>query len=106
MNHDDREYIAKAINYFWGDGTAAPHTVNQKAASVLYEALQEAQSCSAAMDLVPRPASSKPGLSYVIKQVAKIGKRVAARDTQLYEACRVQVARNYRSAIKLALMGL
>jgi len=106
VNHDEREYVATAINYFWGDGTTTPHAVNQQAASVLYEALQETQHCSASMDLVPRPVSGKPSLSSIVKQVAKVGKRIAIRDTQQYEICRLQVARNYRTEIQLALMGL
>ena len=106
MNHDEREHIAAVINYFWGQGTVSPHAVNDAAATVVYEALDEAQSCSSSMDLVPRPTSGKPGLSYIIKQVAKIGKRIAEGDTSVYEVCRLQVARNYRSEIQFALMGL
>lgn len=106
MNHDERAYIATVINYFWGQGTAAPHAVNEESAKVVYEALEESQSCSASMDLVPRPSSGKPGLSYIVKQIAKIGKRMAEGDTAVYEACRVQVARNYKSKIQFALMGL
>lgn len=106
MNHDEKAFIANAINYFWGPGTAQPHAVNDQAARVVYEALDETQSCSASMDLVPRPAASKPGLFYIIKQIAKVGKRLAEGDTAPYEACRVQVARNYKSEIQFALMGL
>lgn len=47
MNHDERAYIATVINYFWGQGTAAPHAVNEESAKVVYEALEESQSCSA-----------------------------------------------------------
>lgn len=106
MNLEEREHIATVINYFWGKGTATPPTVNEEAAKVVYGALDEARSCSAAMDLVPRPASAKPGLSYIVKQIAGIGKRMAEGDTTLYEACRVQVARNYKSEIQFALLGL
>lgn len=106
MNLDEREYIATVINYFWGTGTATPATVNEEAAKVVYDALGEARSCSASMDLVPRLSSGKAGISYIVKQIAKIGKRIAEGDAGLYEVCRVQVARNYKSAIQFALMGL
>lgn len=106
MNHDEREFIATAINFFWGKNTASPHEVNEQAAKVVYEALEETQSCSASMDLVPRPSSGKPGLAYIIKQIAKVGKSLSEGDTSPYEACRLQVARNYRSELQLALMGL
>ncbi len=106
MNLDEREHIATVINYFFGNDTATPATVNEQTAKVVYNALNEARSCSTSMDLVPRPSSGKAGISYVVKQVAKIGKRMAEGDTALYEACRVQVARNYKSAIQFALMGL
>tara|TARA_R110001599_G_scaffold177397_3_gene369628 strand:+ start:3705 stop:3884 length:180 start_codon:yes stop_codon:yes gene_type:complete len=57
-------------------------------AAIAYEALEEAQACSAAMDFAPRPASGRPGTGYIVKQVAKIGKRIASGDAQVYESCR------------------
>ncbi|WP_205624602.1 hypothetical protein [Marinobacter nanhaiticus] len=63
----------------------------------MYETLEESQSCYASMDLVPRPSSGKPGISYIVKQIAKIGKRMAEGDTAVYEDYRAQVDRSYKS---------
>lgn len=106
MNSEEREYIAVVINYFWGDGLAASHSVNDEAAKIVYFVLQEAQSCSASMDMVPSPATGKPGLKYIFKQLAKIGKNIAVGDTSVYESCRARVASLYKSKVKLALMGM
>ena len=106
MESDEREHISVVINYFWGEGTTSPESVNQGMAAIAYEALEEAQSCSAAMDLVPRPISGRPGIKHVIKQVAKIGKRIASGDTQIYETCRQRVAVNFRNKMEMAKQGL
>ena len=106
MNSEEREYIAVVINYFWGDGLAASHSVNDEAAEVVYFALKEAQSCSASMDMVPSPATGKPGLKYIAKQLAKIGKDIAVGDTPVYESCRARVASLYKSKVKLALIWI
>lgn len=106
MESDQREHISTVINYFLGEGTTSPESVNQGMAAIAYEALEEAQSCSAAMDFVPRPISGRPGGKYVIKQVAKIGKRIASGDTQIYETCRQRVAVNFRNKMELAKQGL
>lgn len=104
MNSQDREYIAAAVNYFW-PGLTQPHAVNENAARVLYEALSEAQSCSASMDLVPRPTYT-PGISYVVKEIAKVGQRIASGDAAVYNMCRDQVAANYKTYMQAALWGL
>jgi len=104
MNYDEREYVAAAINYFW-NGLAKPHTVNENAAKVLYEALAEAQSCTASIDLVPRP-TYKVSVTYIIKEVSKIGKRIMSGDVSIYNMCRDRVAVNYRTSMEEALLGL
>ncbi|WP_336366043.1 hypothetical protein [Marinobacter sp. C2H3] len=106
MDLDQREHLSVVINYFWGEGTTSPQAVNESMASVAYHALEEAQNCSAAMDLVPRPAAGRPGFKYIIKQVAKIGKRIASGDTKTYETCRQRVAINFRTQMELAKQGL
>ena len=106
MDSNDREHVSVVINYFWGEGTAQSHSVNENAAAVVYEALEEAQACSASMDLVPRPTYGLPSISYVVKEVAKIGIRIASDDTKIYEACRKQVANRFRIKIDMALQRL
>ena len=104
MNYDEREYVAAAVNYFW-KGLAKRHTGNENAAKVIYEALSEVQSCTASIDLVPRPTYTA-SISYIVKEVAKIGKRIMSGDTSAYNMCRDRVAVNYRTFMEEALMGL
>ncbi|TBW58108.1 hypothetical protein EZI54_04430 [Marinobacter halodurans] len=106
MDIYDREYISSLINYFWGEGTASPHSVNNRVAQVAYKALEEAQSCSASMDLVPRPSGVRPGISYIVKQLAKIGKRISSGDTSIYYVCKVQIIATYKAKIVMALKGI
>jgi len=58
------------------------------------------------MDLVPRPSAGVAGALYIASQVAMIGKRIASGDTGIYNACKNQVARNYKTEMTAALMGL
>ena len=105
MDLHDREYVSAVINYFWGQGTATPTTVNESAAEIAYEALEKANVCSNDMDLVPRPAYGALGPSYAVKQLAKIGKRIISGDSGIYNACKAAVGLGYKSAIQIALMG-
>lgn len=104
MQSDDREYVAAVINFFW-PGLAKPHSVNENSAKVMYEALTEAQSCTASIDLVPRPTYT-PSIDYIIKEIVKIGQRIISGDTSLYNTCRDQVSANYKTYIRAALWGL
>lgn len=106
MDYYDREYISAVINYFWGDGTASPQSVNERSAEVVYTAISEAQSCSASMDLVPRPSGGKPGISYIVKQIARIGKNIISGNTSVYHVCKVKISASYKSEITMALKGI
>lgn len=106
MDHSDREYVSAPINFFWGDGTASPESVNERSAEVVYTAVTESQSCSASMDLVPRPSGGKPGISYIVKQVAGIGKNIASGNSQTHYICKLLVSQNFRSEIHMALKGI
>lgn len=104
VNHEQREYVAAAVNYFW-NGLAKPHTVNENAAKVIYKALTEVQSCTASIDLVPRPTYTA-SISYIVKEVAKVEKRIVSGNTSAYHMCRDRVAVNYRTFMEAALMEL
>lgn len=106
MDYYDREYISAVINYFWGNGTASPQSVNERSAEVVYTAISEAQSCSASMDLVPRPSGGKPGISYIVKQIGKIGKNIISGNTSVYQVCKAKISASYRSEIIMALKGI
>jgi hypothetical protein len=104
MGSQERENVATAINYFW-KGLAQPYAVNDAAAKVMYEALREAQSCGASMDLVPKPTYT-PGLGYIVKEIANMGRRISSGDTSIYQVCRAQIAANYRLQMQAALSGI
>lgn len=106
MTLSEKEKIAFLINFFWGEGTASPHTVNDQAAKIAYKALSEAQSCSAAMDFVPRPAGSKPGIVYIITQLATLADRLSSKEKSIYYVCKIKVKSNFKTEITMALRGL
>ena len=106
MDYYDREYISAVINYFWGNGTASPQSVNERSAEVVYTAISEAQSCSASMDLVPGPSGGKPRLSYIVKQIVSIGKNIISGNTSVYHVCKVKISASYKSEITMALKGI
>ena len=106
MTADERKYLAAVINYFWGAGTVTPAQVNTAAATVAFEALEEAKVCSKSMDLVPRPKYGAVDLKYVIKQLTAVGKRVMANDTKIYLACRSAVGVRYKTRINMAIQGI
>lgn len=105
MSPEDREHIALVINFFWGE-IAAPNQVNESVARLAYESLESASNCTAAMHLGPRSPSSKPGVSFIVKQFAAIAKRVAEDDSRIYQLCRQRIQVNHMSPMRLALMGL
>ncbi len=104
MNIYEREYVAAVINYFWGPNLTTSRGVNETAALIAYEALEKANVCSDSMNLVPRPTLvANPG--YAIRQLALIGKRIISGDTAIYHVCKIAIGANYKSAIRIALMG-
>ena len=106
MGITDKEYIAIVINYFWGEGTATSQSVNERVVLVVYEALEQAKICSDSMDLVPRPTYGTSSIKMIIIQLAGIGRRIKSGNAKVYNSCRGQVGVNYKSKIKMALMGI
>jgi len=106
MDSIEREYVVKVINFFWGKGTTTAQQVNNDAAIVALEALSEAKVCSSSMNLVPRPKYGMVDIKHVIKELVKIGKRIAQGDTGIYDSCKGAVGVRYKSKIMMALMGI
>jgi hypothetical protein len=94
------------LSTIFGGGTASPQSVNERSAEVVYTAISEAQACSASMDLVPRPSGGKPGISYIVKQIASIGKNIISGSTSIYYVCKVKISASYKSEITMALKGI
>lgn len=106
MDSIEREYVAKVINFFWGQGTTTTQQVNSDAAIIVLEALRQARVCSSSMDLVPRPKYGMIDIKHVVKELVKIGKRIAQGDTEIYNSCKGAVGVRYKSKIMMALMGI
>lgn len=105
MNSTEREYIASAVNHFWEGLNVQAHAVNEKVVTVMYEAIEEAQSCSSDLDILPK-AARKVGIGFMAGQLAKIGKSVASGDKKVYEICKKNVAYHHKIKIQEALLGL
>ena len=106
MDNSEKEYVSKVINYFWGPAMSTPMSINEKAALIAYKALEQANLCSDSMDLVPRPKYGVIDVKYAVKQLVKIGKRIALGNTSIYGACKVMVSARYKFEIKMALQGI
>jgi len=104
MTQLEREDVARVINYFWGRGTVTARAITPRLAGLAYDILLEANKCSSAMHLVPRPAGGKPSLSYVIKQLSGIAKRIEAGRHASYLICKTRVSSLYKSVIYEALL--
>jgi len=106
MTHEEKEYISAAINYFWGlpDKVTADQ-INERVAETAYDALKHAMLCSYVMDLVPRPMTT-PGATYAIKELVKIGARIASGDKEVYFICKAAVSYKFSTKIQEALRGL
>ncbi|MEJ2455448.1 MAG: hypothetical protein P8103_15005 [Candidatus Thiodiazotropha sp.] len=106
MNKKEKEYVASVINNFSNSNMVTPDKVNDHVVAAAYEALHAASTCSAAMDIMPRPTYSRPGVSYIVKELVGIGKRIKERGEGIYHICRVVISADYRTKIRLALGGL
>ena len=104
LSDQEKQEIQTIVNYFY-KGSLKLHNINEKVADIVYQMLQYAQSCSVAMNLVPRPAGMKPGISYVLKEIAKITLRLK-KDNKIYHSCRDSVALKWRTALTLADLGI
>lgn len=105
MDVYEREYVAGVINYFWGPNITTAQSVTESAVMVAHSALEQANICSASMDLVPRPMGL-PSSNYAIKQLAKIGERILSGDSSIYHLCKVRVGASYKTDILMALRGI
>jgi hypothetical protein len=105
MNMDEKTHVAAVINYFCGSKMVTPDRINEHVATVAYETLLGAKTCSAAMDMVPRQTYSRPGIRYIIKQLIGINKRIASGDDGIYFICKLAMKAKYRPIIRLALSG-
>jgi hypothetical protein len=106
LSYADQEALRKVAVSIWGR-TAVTWEMNVAVGNLLVIVTDEILQCSAAIGFVPKPTGSLPGWSYVTKNALQIANHVAgiSRDRR-YRICVVSAARNWRSAVHLASMGL
>ncbi len=105
MDIDEKKYIAIVINYFSDSNMVTADIVNDHVAEVAYAALRGATMCSTAMDIVPRPTYTVPGIKYIVKQLVGIGKRIAEQNDGIYYICKLVTTAKFRTEMRLALIG-
>ena len=92
------------LEFFYGTSEAAQIKINERVVLVIGQMLGSAEQCSRAMDYVPRPSGTKPGLSYILRQLRDIARRVKNHHG-IYVACRNAVANSWRTELRMASMG-
>lgn len=105
MDMNEKEYVAIVINNFSDYNMVTANMVNDHVAEVAYAALRGATMCSTAMDIVPRPTYSVPGIRYIVKQLVDIGKRIAEHNDGIYYICKLVTTAKFRTEMRLALIG-
>lgn len=102
----DQDALRKVAVSIWGNAAEA-WEMNAAVGDVLVIVTDEVMQCSAAIGLVPKPTGNVPSWSYVSKNALQIVNHVTgiSRDRR-YRICVVSAARNWRSAVHLASMGL
>jgi len=98
------EFVTDICTFFYPD-LPAPSTINEPLRNLASAMLWEAIRASRAMDLVPRPTGSPPGISWLARQAVQAAWR-RGRDEGIYEAVRVTVAARFRSEYELAKEGI
>lgn len=105
MTQSEKEAVAKVVNYFWGVGTVSTQRVTPHLSELVYDVLLEADRCSSAMNLVPRPVGGKPSLTHIVKQFGDIAKRLQQEGGHApYLICKTRISLLYKSVIIEALI--
>ncbi|OOG26468.1 hypothetical protein B1C78_04730 [Thioalkalivibrio denitrificans] len=90
------------LAYFFGQ-EAADWPVNDRVIEKLGEMLMRENTCSAAMNLVPRPGLVDK--DYIKRQLSGIARRILAGD-HAYHICKQAVSYGWKRRIQLASQGL
>jgi hypothetical protein len=101
MEITDRDLMdaRKILVFFWGR-EAENWNINKQVLDLLGEMLGKSEHCSKAMDLVPRPGFPIDA-KYIKSQLRGIARRIASGDHS-YEICKIFLAANYKSIIRIA----
>lgn len=101
-----QEELRKIAMSIWGDA-AATWEMNADVGNLLVIVTDEIMQCSAAVGLVPKPTGGVPGWSYLAKNALQITNHITGLSrNRIYKICVTSAARNWRSAVHLASMGM
>ena len=104
LTDDDKAYLRALGKWFYG---REPRTVTPELGETLGKMLAASRKASRAMNWVPRPTGTPPGLSWVLKQAVKAAWRShTGGGRRSYEVVRRTVALKWRSQYEMAQMGL
>ncbi|KUF14868.1 hypothetical protein [Streptomyces silvensis] len=103
---EEQEQLRQIAAAIWPD-QAAGWDMNTDVADVLSRATGEILRCSEAFALVPRPPGFLPGLGYLRAYWKQLRDYfLVVKENRTYRVCVVNAARNHRTAMELASMGV
>ncbi len=100
---DDDQFVLDILKFFFEEDLLASQLnddLREIAATCIWEAIKATDS----MDMVPRPPGGAPGIGWLVTQAVQIAIR-RQQNKCVYEAVRVTVARNFKSAYEIAKMS-
>lgn len=98
LSQEDKEKCAELYEWATGEKTN-PNDWNENAADLLSAMYAEISGCSAAMNHVPRPPTSKPGWVWLITYVYQALSAKMVGNKNIYNACVITRAWYFRSLI-------
>ena len=105
INHDDKKHAKAILTAFYGRNIAESIRINEKTIDLIGQMLEKSNSCTEAIELVPRPISptgARPGVQWALKQIRKTGTRLLNSPAQKVSlTCKKAVAASFRSRLEL-----
>ena len=101
---DDDAFVIDVLHFFF-DERLRPEQLNDDLRDVAARAVWKATEGSKAMDMVPRPTGSNPGIGWLVKEGVQIAFRTA-QNKCVYEAVRVAVKAGLIRDYQLARDGV
>lgn len=100
----EQQNLRIIVEAFFGKQNTAHWEMNEALLNVITKMMQADQSCSEAMDFVPRPGGYL-GPKDVLKELERIAKRILSGDKS-YVTCKTAVAYKWRTEAEMAAQGL
>ena len=101
MTNEEKDFIQELAEWFYG---TKPDQVTAEMGEVLSEMLAAVVEKSEALNYVPRPTATRPGLAWLVSEGVMIGFR--SQKVQAYDIAVKTVALQYRSLYEMAKLGI